>query len=101
MQSSYSPFVLEYIRNNLPKIIYWKYDDKYLLPSEIEKNSFISNPECCIPLKNMFELAGFSNISKAFQDAEKTNRGVKNMLTKKSLKMRQSISVRLGKNIKM
>lgn len=82
LQSAYGTSVLEYVRNNLPKIIYWKYDDKYLLPSEIEKNSFITDPDSCIPLKNMFELAGFPDISKAFQDAEKTNRGVKNMLTK-------------------
>lgn len=82
LQKSYSDYVLRNVKENLPKVIFWKYEDRYLLPSEIEKDSFISNPECCIPLKNMFELAGFPNISKAFQDAEKTNRGVKNMLTK-------------------
>ena len=78
----YNNNVLSYIKDNLPKVIYWKYEDKYLLPSEIEKNKFIDNPDICIPLKNMFELAGFTNISKAFEDAEKTSRGIKNMLTK-------------------
>ncbi len=43
----------------LPKCIFWKYSDQYLLPSSVDINSFCSNPNTCVPLKSMFELAGY------------------------------------------
>lgn len=42
-----------------PKCIFWKYADQFLLPSSIEVSEFIKNPDSCIPLKSMFELAGY------------------------------------------
>lgn len=45
--------------NNLPKCIFWKYSDQYLLPSSIDVNAFIQNPDSCIPLRSMFELANY------------------------------------------
>jgi len=46
------------VNENLPKVVYWKYDDKYLLPPSISINSFTTNPESCLPLMYMFILAG-------------------------------------------
>jgi energy-coupling factor transporter ATP-binding protein EcfA2 len=51
--------VVKRIKNDLPKCVYWTYSDQYLLPSSIDIDAFIANPDICIPLKNMFELAGY------------------------------------------
>ncbi|MDR2408154.1 MAG: AAA family ATPase [Bacteroidales bacterium] len=47
----------------LPSVTYWEYKEKYLLPSVISLTDFIANPDNCIPLKNLFLLAGIDNIS--------------------------------------
>lgn len=52
----------------LPQTILWKYDDKYLLPNSISLSSFAENPEVCVPLKNMFVLAGIQNIKQSIED---------------------------------
>jgi predicted ATPase len=58
---------------NTPKCIFWRYSEEYLLPSSIDLDTFTKNPETCIPLKSMFELAGYDSaelaktISKARQ----------------------------------
>lgn len=52
--------VIKLIDANLPKCIYWNYSEKYLLPSTLNIDSFVADPNICIPLKNMFELAGFA-----------------------------------------
>jgi len=50
--------VIEIVHKNLPQVIYWKYDDKYLLPPSISINTFVNNINTCLPLKYMFILAG-------------------------------------------
>lgn len=52
--------VRKIIASKLPKCVYWTYSDQYLLPSSIDIDAFIGNPDICIPLKSMFELAGFA-----------------------------------------
>ena len=47
----------------------WKYDDKYLLPSSVNIDSFVANPSICPGLKNLFVLSDRSNIKKEFEDA--------------------------------
>ena len=59
----------EYIKDYLPETIFWEYDDKYLIPKTTNLQNFISNPNSYLPLKNIFILAGYSDISKAFEDA--------------------------------
>lgn len=69
------------IEENLPEVILWEYDEKNLLPSEVDLNRFATNPEICIPLKNMFKLAGVSDIDVAIATArEKSSTGLKNLL---------------------
>jgi len=53
--------VRDFIGKNLPACVYWKYSDKYLLPSRLNIDEFIQNPDTCIPLKSMFQLAGYSS----------------------------------------
>jgi 2-amino-4-hydroxy-6-hydroxymethyldihydropteridine diphosphokinase len=40
----------------LPYSLIWEYEEKNLLPSSINIDSFASNPSECTPLKNMFNL---------------------------------------------
>lgn len=47
------------VQENLPKCVYWKYTDQYLLPSSIDVDSFVGDPDSCVPLRSMFELAGY------------------------------------------
>lgn len=54
--------VLDLIQKNRPNVIYWKYDEKYLLPSQVNIQEFKNNPDICIPLKLFFNLAGSSDI---------------------------------------
>lgn len=59
------------ISPKIPQCIFWRYADQYLLPSTIDMSAFCASPDSCIPLKSMFELAGYdtetlaSTISKA------------------------------------
>jgi AAA15 family ATPase/GTPase len=50
--------ITEIVDKNLPRVICWKYEDEYLLPPLINTSSFAQNPKNCIPLMNMFILAG-------------------------------------------
>ena len=52
----------------IPNVLYWEYDDKYLLPSEVKIDDFMKNNDICIPLKNMFELCEISNIKEEYDD---------------------------------
>lgn len=47
------------ISTKIPKCIFWRYADQYLLPSTIDVSAFCASPDSCIPLKSMFELAGY------------------------------------------
>ncbi|MFO1222288.1 MAG: AAA family ATPase [Burkholderiaceae bacterium] len=47
------------IVEQLPGCIFWRYADQYLLPSTIDMTAFCDSPDTCIPLKSMFELAGY------------------------------------------
>ncbi|KOP66706.1 hypothetical protein AMS62_16775 [Bacillus sp. FJAT-18019] len=79
--------VLDLVYANLPNAIYWEYNDNYLLPSEIEIDSFISDTEYCLPLKSMFELANIHNIEEAIKDAQaKSKNGLRNLLERVSNK---------------
>jgi energy-coupling factor transporter ATP-binding protein EcfA2 len=49
----------KFMSDKLPKCIFWKYADQYLLPSSIDMTTFCADPDTCIPLKSMFELAGY------------------------------------------
>ncbi|MGH7181472.1 MAG: AAA family ATPase [Nitrospiraceae bacterium] len=70
------------IKENLPSCVYWAYSDKNLLPSRINLLSFVQDPDTCLPLKNMFLLAGVDNIADAIREAqEKSTHGFRNLLS--------------------
>lgn len=55
--------VTKLVPKSLPKVIFWKYDEQNLLPPTINLDAFASNPDSVIPLKNMFMLAGVTDIA--------------------------------------
>ncbi|KKR00850.1 MAG: hypothetical protein UT26_C0038G0005 [Microgenomates group bacterium GW2011_GWC1_39_12] len=54
---------------SLPKVIFWKYDEQNLLPPTINIDAFVANPESVVPLKNMFTLAGITDIATEISQA--------------------------------
>lgn len=47
---------------SLPETLLWSYDEDNLLPSQVELAAFIADPDSCVPLRNMFLLAGIEDI---------------------------------------
>jgi len=56
---------------NLPNTLFWEYDESNLLPNEIKIADFANNPDVCLPLKNMFSLAGIDNINDSIVEKRK------------------------------
>ncbi len=84
--------ILEYIKMSLPDLYYWKYDTNQLLPSSISIAQFSDNPNICEPLKNIFKLAGYNDIKRAFQEAVEQDGHNKNLLTTVSVIATKSFS---------
>lgn len=72
LNSHTGKFIKKILKESLPKVIFWKYEKSNLLPSSVSIASFIENPDSCIPLKNMFLLAGITadGISTELQKAK-------------------------------
>lgn len=56
---------------NLPDTLFWVYDESNLLPANVKIADFAANPDSCIPLKNMFALAGITEIKRSIEDKRK------------------------------
>lgn len=69
-----SNIILEYIKNYKWNVLFWKYDEKNILPSEINTEEFVNNPDSCIPLKKLFELYGIKDIKKEYDLKKSTGR---------------------------
>lgn len=78
------PQLTGHIKSNLPAVYYWSYSNEYLLPNSVAIESFKTNPECCIPLKNIFELAGFDDVKTAFINAYAEDGDYINLLSRVS-----------------
>lgn len=65
----FSDYLTSFIKDNLPETILWEYDEKYLIPSRTDLQSFIETPMNYLPLKNIFNLAGYKSIKIAFNNA--------------------------------
>jgi hypothetical protein len=70
--------VANFISKSLPKAMLWQYKEANLLPSSVSLDSFVQNPDSCIPLKNMFVLAGIQNITEAITEARSKSRNALN-----------------------
>ncbi len=76
--------LIGYLERDLPDCIFWKYEEKNILPSKVDLAQFSANPDICLPLKYMFQLAKYDDIPNAFQDAKQRNinHGINNLLTR-------------------
>lgn len=73
--------IVEMVGEEVPESLFWVYDEKNLLPSQLKLDEFAANPEICIPLKNMFQLAGYTEIQKSILEAKETSaHGLRNLL---------------------
>lgn len=48
--------------NNIPEVVFWKSDPKYLINQRIDLNQFKEDNNLSIPLKNCFQIAGIEDI---------------------------------------
>lgn len=75
--------IIEITKSNLPDTLFWEYNEDNLLPNSITIADFAANPESCVPLKNMFALAGHTDINTSIENAKKgTNNQFQNYLTR-------------------
>lgn len=65
----------ELLKTKKTKCIHWFYDSKNLLPSKVVLAEFKENPNTCLPLKYLFNLAGINDIKAAIDLA--SSRGTK------------------------
>ena len=56
--------IAEFIKTNLPNVVSWQYSDRNLLPASISIEEFKDDPKTCVPLMNMFRLAGYQDIAR-------------------------------------
>lgn len=76
----------------LPDVVKWEYIESNLLPGRINLTSFTSNPDTCIPLKNMFILSGFDDITNSITLAKSKKNGIRNLLNRVSENTTQHIN---------
>lgn len=76
----------------IPNVITWKFTEENLLPGRIPLSGFSSNPNTCIPLKNMFALSGYDDAAKALNEASNKKNGVRNLLRKVGIKTSKHMS---------
>jgi predicted ATPase len=102
---------IKIVKRELPNCVYWKYSDEYLLPSRVNSVEFAKNPDACIPLRGMFELAGYTGaeIGEAITQAKSQAPHIYTNLLKKVgsratkylrgiWKDHKTITIELGKN---
>lgn len=76
--------IVNLIQKNLLSCIIWKYTESNILPGRIDIEEFKSDPDICKPLRNIFYLSGFDDISTAISTAQEKSNGIKNLLRRLS-----------------
>lgn len=103
--------VIKIVERELPDCIYWKYIEQNILPASVNSTTFANNPDMCIPLRSMFELAGYhgSKIGEAITSAKTQSPHIYTNLLKKVSKAatkhlrdvwkdHKTVTIQLGKN---
>lgn len=76
--------IMSFVEKNLFDCVVWKYSENNLLPSRIDIASFKKDPDTCEPLRNIFYLSGYNDISTSLDGAAAKTNGMKNLLRKVS-----------------
>jgi len=71
LSSLVSDAIIQITKDNVPDTRFWEYSEDNLLPSHVIINDFANNPDTCIPLKNMFALAGITEIKSSIDEKRK------------------------------
>ncbi len=66
----------------LPEVVYWTYQEKNLLPSQIGLDQFQASPTTCVPLMHMFGMADVPNIAPALTEARQKPQLLRNLLNR-------------------
>jgi len=53
----------EYLDGNIPAVVFWEMSEKNLISAQVDLNSFKSNRNVSIPLKNSFKISGYETLS--------------------------------------
>lgn len=69
LNAVFGSLLTKYITEHLPDVVFWKYDDKNLLPTSVSIDDFKDDSDSCIPLKSMFYLAGYTEIEEVLTNA--------------------------------
>jgi len=72
--------IMDVVMKNLPACIFWHYNEKSILPAEINIAEFANNPDCCLPLKNMFNLFGKEKIFEELKESQKNRQLLMSLL---------------------
>lgn len=72
----------DYLNKNLTECVFWEYEGKNILPSQINLDQFAANPNICLPLKYMFQLANCDDINLLLNEAKQrsSTHGINNLL---------------------
>ena len=65
----YTKAVMDNVGYNLPDVIFWEYNNENVLPQSVNLQEFMKSPDICVPLKEMFLLAGYTNINEVLSQA--------------------------------
>lgn len=98
-------FGLEYVKKNVPSVLFWEYKDEYLLPSSIVIDEFINNPNINIPLKYIFELCDITDIKTEYNECvemgETSFQNLLDEISKKTNKYLREIWKSMPQNCKL
>jgi hypothetical protein len=65
-----------------PECIFWTYKDEFLLPGKIDLAAFTNDPSTCVPLQQIFLLAGIADPKETLLGANKRPNAVPNILNR-------------------
>lgn len=81
LESMVHDFIVSLVNKKIPNVIFWEYNEKNLLPSRVNLESFCEDSTICKPLKAMFDLQGIDNIKNQIMEAKEKNRNsLRNLL---------------------
>lgn len=81
LSNAVTALIVQKLSANLPKVLFWNYDEKNLLPPKVNLDQFCANPDICLPLKRMFQLHKTSDIKAAVASAKAASaNGLNNLL---------------------
>jgi len=81
LPSPTAALIMQKVEADLPKVLFWDYDERNLLPPKVNLDQFCLNPDLCLPLKRMFQLYKTSDIKAAVAGAKAAGaNGLNNLL---------------------